>query len=256
MTDSPHPDPAALLAESSALWPGGALPGAPPGLESTREALHEVAERLISPARKAATGNEIALRWYPGGFGTPPFRDSEGERVVRVEGTELVDSREGSERRAPLTSLEDAGAPVADLVDTSGLRPDRLAIDPAAAAFLATWFCFATLTVSALHQRASAELDAGWVQLWPEHFDVATELGLEDRGARAAYGASPGDERHAEPYLYVAPWSARPEGVLWNAEGFTGAELPYAALAVTADPVDAAAEFFDGRLEALIAHTG
>lgn len=256
MAGSPHPDPAALLAESSALWPGGPLPVAPPGVESTREALHEVAERLVSPARRAATGNEIALRWYPGGFGTPPFHDAEGERVVRVEGTELVDSREGSERRAPLTNLESAGALVADLVNPAELRSEPLAIDPAAAAFLATWFCFATLTVSALHQRSPAALDAGWVQLWPEHFDVATELGREEQGARAAYGASPGDERHAEPYIYVAPWSAPPEDELWNAEGFTGAELPYAALAVSADPVDATAEFFDGRLGALEGHPG
>ena len=256
MADSPHPDPAALLAESAALWPGGPLPAAPAGVESTREALHAVAERVVSPARLAATGNEIALRWYPGGFGTPPFRDAAGERVVRVEGTELVDSRDGSERRAPLTSLRSAGAIVDDLVETGELAPDPLAIDPAAAGVLATWFCFATRTVSALHQRASGELDPGWVQLWPEHFDIATELGREDRGVRAAYGASPGDERHPEPYLYVAPWSARPEGELWNAVDFAGAELSYPALAVSGDPVETAAAFFSERVEALAAHPG
>src|ERR687884_377608 len=38
------------------------------------------------------------------------------------------------------------------------------------------------------------------------HVDVAIELGSEERGQRAAYGGSPGDEEHPEPYLYVAPW--------------------------------------------------
>jgi hypothetical protein len=41
------------------------------------------------------------------------------------------------------------------------------------------------------------------------------------------YGGSPGDEQHAEPYLYVAPWMPPPPGPLWNATGFTGAEAPY-----------------------------
>ena len=47
----------------------------------------------------------------------------------------------------------------------------------------------------------------------------------EAAGQRANYGASPGDEDHAEPYVYVGPWTAEVDGELWNATGFTGAEL-------------------------------
>jgi hypothetical protein len=53
------------------------------------------------------------------------------------------------------------------------------------------------------------------VQLWPEHFDIAMSLGPE--GARANYGGSPGDADHAEPYLYVGPWSMDGRsGPFWN----------------------------------------
>ena len=93
--------------------------------------------------------------------------------------------------------------------------------------------------------------DPGWVQLWPEHFDVATELGSEERGERAAYGASPGDDEHPEPYLYVAPWTARPEGELWNATAFAGAELGLPRPARGRRSGGAAADFFEARLIAL-----
>ena len=251
---SPHPEPATLLAEARAQWSAGSgLPSATGALASTRTALHQVAEHVVSPARLAATGNEIALRWYPGGFGTPAFDDDRGARVVRVDGTELVDACDGSERRAPITTLRETGALVGDVVDAHELAEDALPIDPGAAELISRWFCFGTLVIADLQTNAAAELDPGLVQLWPEHFDVATELGSEDAGVRAAYGASPGDELHPEPYLYVAPWSAKPQGELWNATAFPGAELPYTDLAASDDPVASAREFFGTRLAALSA---
>ena len=93
--------------------------------------------------------------------------------------------------------------------------------------------------------------DPSPIRLWPEHFDVATDLGSEDAGMRATVGASPGDEDHGEPYLYVGPWAKQPEGPLWNATGFAGAELGYADLLAAPDQPAAAAAFFAGRLDAL-----
>ena len=61
--------------------------------------------------------------------------------------------------------------------------------------------------------------------LWPEHFDIAIELG------EATYGVSPGDDAHTEPYAYVSsdaarrPFQTGPR-TFWNAEGSTGAERP------------------------------
>jgi hypothetical protein len=86
--------------------------------------------------------------------------------------------------------------------------------------------------------------------LWPEHFDVAFEAGSETQGKRGTYGASPGDPDHDEPYLYVLPWGEA-SGDLWQATGFQGAELGYADLCATADPVEAAYEFMRIRHDAL-----
>ena len=93
--------------------------------------------------------------------------------------------------------------------------------------------------------------DPSRVQLWPEHFDLAVELGGEAAGARAAYGLSPGDDHHPAPYLYVAPWIAPAPGELWQAAGFTGAELAYAVLLTAPDQRAAALTFFRARLDAL-----
>lgn len=104
-----------------------------------------------------------------------------------------------------------------------------------------------------LRAEAPPELDPSRVQLWPEHFDLAVEIGAEAAGQRAAYGASPGDELHPEPYLYVAPWTAPPPGELWSTTAFKGAELPFAALLAASDQRTAALDFLRTRLSALTA---
>jgi hypothetical protein len=226
MSASPHPEPAALLAEARDGFNG--LASVPGSLVETRLALHRVAEDVLAPARRAATGNEIALRWYPGGVGTPPFDEGSDTRVIRTDGIELVNERGGQTTREPLKG-----------------------VDVEAAGFLEGWFRFATLVIADLQTAASDELDPGLVQLWPEHFDVATELGSEPAGQRAAFGASPGDEAHDEPYIYVAPWSGAAEGDVWNSPSFAGAELGYADLVAAEDPVGAARDFFARCLAAL-----
>jgi hypothetical protein len=228
MSGSPHPEPVALLEEAKDRFAG--LATVPPGLVGTRLALHRTAEDVLAPARKAATGNEIALRWYPGGVGTPPFSEDGMRRVCRTDGTDLVDEH------GDKTSRESLGDEV----------------DGDAAEFLDAWFCFGTLAIAALQTSADPALDPGLVQLWPEHFDVATELGSEADGQRAAFGASPGDEEHDEPYLYVAPWSGEAECEVWNSPAFNGAELSYAELLGCDDPVSAADAFFSRCLEALV----
>ena len=52
---------------------------------STREGWHTLAERVLAPARHAATGR-IGLRAAPGGFTTPEFAGT----TVSVDGTDLV----------------------------------------------------------------------------------------------------------------------------------------------------------------------
>ena len=178
------------------------LPPLPDTFAATRQALHRAAEDVIAPARREATGHEISLRALPGGFGAPAFP---GGTWIRVEGHEIV-------------------------------RPDlsREAIDgadPAAAEALARVFAFATALLEALRDDAD---DASAVLLWPEHFDVAITMG------EANYGVSPGDESHAEPYLYAGPWTG----------GFEA--LPWSELVAAADPHATALAWMRERRDALL----
>jgi len=177
-------------------------------LVATRLALHALAEHVISPLRVQATGNEIALEARPGGFGTPELP---GGGWVGVSGTDVV--RADGERQ-PVSSLRTA-AEFVGLDGAEALSAEPLAVDPSAAARLAQVWADGTRDLQAL--SADAEL-----HLWPEHFDVAIDLG------EVTYGVSPGDENHDEPYAYVAPWSAPAPGDFWNATAFTGAEAPAA----------------------------
>jgi len=188
--------------------------------------MHCLAEDVLKPARERVTGR-FGLRALPGGFGTAPYGDI---TQLHVDGTDLV-TREG----------------------TTVTRKPIGGIDPACAAALASWFAFGAGVLEELRAETALEHDPTPPQVWPEHFDVAIELGSEARGIRAGYGASPGDELHAEPYLYVVPWSAAAaDGALWNATAFTGAELSYAELIAGDDRRAAALQFFRSRRDDLL----
>ena len=86
---------------------------------------------------------------------------------------------------------------------------EELAVDAAAAAFLAelTAIGYAALVILCAHFVHDEPVE---VQLWPEHFDLATSF------AEVNYGLSPGDAGHPWPYFYVGPWSPPPVGGFWN----------------------------------------
>jgi hypothetical protein len=225
----------------------------PPSFRATVAALHLVASELVAPARKPQ--NEIALIATPGGFGTPRFEFDGCERQVRVEGAELVQDCGGrGERRAPLTSLAAGAEAITELLPLDAApSAEPLKIDAGASRSLGGVYGFGDSILARLREMAAPEDDPSPAYLWPEHFDIAIELGSEAHGTRANYGLSPGDEQHDEPYLYVGPWSAPVEGESWNARGFSGAELSYSQLLHAGDQEAAAIEFFAGRREALAA---
>jgi hypothetical protein len=226
----------------------------PETFPATREALHLVADRIVAASRKP--DNEIALTRTPGGFGTPPFEFEGRSLQVRVDGSDLVVGEDGYERRARLTSLVDAAEFVGPELFPRGVPEDatELGIDPEAARVLAGLYAFAGRALARLRESLPAEAAASPIVLWPEHFDIALEAGDEKAGRRATYGVSPGDERHPMPYAYVSVWSAKPEGELWNATGFDGAELDCSELVAEADPEAATVRFFTARYEALAPH--
>src|SRR3954454_16251109 len=95
------------------------LDALPDSFAATVASLHQVAERIVAPARKP--DNEIALEATPGGFGTPFFEHGGIRHQVRVEGIELVHAEGERERRAPLKSPAVAAEAVAELLPDAEL---------------------------------------------------------------------------------------------------------------------------------------
>lgn len=207
----------------------------PPHLVETRVALHRLAEHVISPTRQRANG-KIGLRWTRGGFGTPYFGN---DVQVRVAGDILTVQIAGREQHGRLVTLKDA----AEFVGFDLTRQDAafdaspLAVDVAAARWIGELFGFAVSVLEQLRAEAPDDSEPSRVQLWPEHFDMAVELGAEAAGRRAAFGVSPGDDASPDPYLYVSPWAS---------DSYESA--PLAAILDAPDQREAALAFFRARL--------
>ena len=218
----------------------------PAAFGETREALHALAEHVLAAARYHADGH-ISLVAAPGGFGTPEYGD--GERL-RIDGVEVVHERPGATTRVRITTLGDAaqfagvalGAPTDVYKPMTACLPDApLAVDTASVHALAAWLAFATELFTELRDAYAGQSPSA-VLLWPEHFDLACELGDADAGTRANYGASPGDAAIAEPYLYVGPWDASRKTGRLDAYPF-GAALTYAELRDSHEPRALARDF-------------
>jgi hypothetical protein len=221
----------------------------PAGFSQTCEALHRLAEEIIKVAREHTSG-DFSLIATPGGFGTPVFGPDDAQ--VRVEGAELIVRKGSDEKRARITSLRAAAELCGDLVPGDlDIDERELGVDEACSRALGDWYGFGEVVLDRLRQEAAFDDEATEATLWPEHFDIAIELGAQDAGRRANYGFSPGDANHGEPYLYVGPWTPQPVGELWNGKGFSGAELDHSKLLAAADQTAAAFDFCNTRKQAL-----
>jgi hypothetical protein len=244
-----------------------APPPSPPPADSlarTRLSLHALAEHVLSAARHRVNG-KIGLRFTRGGFGTPFFGADE---QVRIEGATLVCTASAPvpETRTELTTLGaaasavgiEAGAPDV-FAPTTPLDLDRpLYLDDASVSTLAWWFGIGAAALAQLRadpESNRASSPPSLLQLWPEHFDLAVDLGDAEVGGRANFGASPGDAVHPEPYFYVGPWDRSrlpdPSDHYWN-EPF-GASLPYSALLGPDGSRETALSFFRAGRARLLA---
>jgi len=198
-------------------------------LQTTRRALHGVAELVLAGPQHAASG-EIALRVTPGGFATTAGPD------VRVEGTE-VHGPGGSAAIAghtPATLAAAVGVAATTLAHVysggPGIGTDEpLTVDADAAARVSDALAVGD---EALRRLAPDETPV----LWPEHFDIGITV------AEVNYGVSPGDSFLAVPYAYVGPWAVPAADDFWDAP--FGAARPIGEL-VDADAV--LAFFVEGR---------
>jgi hypothetical protein len=218
----------------------------PDSFVAGRDGLHALAEHVLAPARYRVDGH-IWLVPSTGGFGTPTF--GSGERV-RVEGIELVHERPGTVTRVGITTLGAAaqfigvplGSPTGVYTPATPCSPDLpIGLDADAARTLAAWIALGESVLTELRETYAAH-DPTPAVIWPEHFDLACRLGDERAGTVANYGASPGDDLIAQPYLYVGPQSAARRTGKLATYGF-GAAISYDELNAAGDAKGAALDF-------------
>jgi hypothetical protein len=223
----------------------------PDDFQFARDQLHQLAFFALAPARYAVE-ERMGLRASPGGFGTPEYDG----KVSRIEGSLLVQESGGNVATQAITTIRAAteffGVPYdvdwfTDFKDPlPAMDPDRpLRVEETPASALGDWFAFGFEALERLRGEGNDDDGVSEVQLWPEHFDPAIEMGSESRGIRASYGASPGDRGHIEPYLYVSAWGEIDrEDTYWNDRHFNGASLPFVTLIEAEDQSRVAHEFF------------
>lgn len=225
----------------------------PDTFTGTRDELHQLAFYALSPARYKETGR-MGLRHHPRGFGTPRFDG----KVARVESDLLVFESDAGVATQGITTVRAAAEFFGHGYDDEWFTefrdplgptdPDRrLDVDGAATDVLGALLGFGWAVLEDLQTHAQPGDDVSEIQLWPEHFDAATEMGGSDSGQRASFGISPGDSAHVEPYLYVAAWADVDREVgYWNDPAFNGASLSYSELSTGNRHQRALAFFLEG----------
>ncbi len=174
------------------------LPELPETFATTRDHLHQLAFFAVSPARHKAAGR-MGLHHHSGGFRTPEFDG----RHIRVEGDLIVVYDGDSAASQTISTVREAIEFLGHEYETewfpgfhdplAPLDPEhRLDVDPVAAHVISEWFAFAWVVLEELRGHGQPGDEVSEVQLWPEHFDAATELGDHENGQRASFGASPG----------------------------------------------------------------
>jgi hypothetical protein len=206
---------------------------------TTRQVLHRVGAHVVGRRRFEVSGR-FGLRASPGGFASPAFGD--GPEVVRVAGTLLIREVAGDATTMPIPGASlramarfagtDLNVPFSAGDDTPELGDSDAAVelDEAVTHQIADWFDLAWRVLDDVVGGTSEQTGGGaidsrrteagpaTIQLWPEHFDVGTNIGLPS-GDRINLGFSPGDGYEPAPYVYVGPQGSerRGDADFWNA---------------------------------------
>jgi hypothetical protein len=227
--------------------------------EATRQALHRVAAHVLGRRRWDVSGR-FGLRVTPGGIATPLF-GTDGE-CIRTAGMSLVREVGALATFAPIagSSLRhlaefvgaDIDSPFSAGHETPEMgNPDQpLELDAQHLQTIVGWYHTGWVVLDAVTSQLPAAAAPATAQLWPEHFDIGTDVGLAS-GSRVNLGCSPGDSYVAEPYLYLGPWDAGRPGdpSYWNVS--FGAALRSSEVMTSADPAQQGTQFMRRGLELL-----
>jgi hypothetical protein len=226
---------------------------------AARSTLHRVAAHILGRRRYEVAGR-FGLRASPGGIATPAFGD--GPEVLRVSGGVLMREKGGrvdSQAIAGTTLRALAAFAGADIEAEFSCGPDTpptgdldepLRLDLAALGVLAAWYQYGWTVLDRVLASLPGAAAPDVIQLWPEHFDAATNFALAN-GSRVGLGASPGDGYVDGPYLYVGPGGPERPGDpgYWNAP--FGAVRGRSELIHRPDSVDAGVGFITEGLRLL-----
>ena len=243
---------------ASSRWLGAwsRLPALTNQHTSTVLSLGQLAFFVIAPARFAVQG-KIGLRYTHGGFGTPFYGK---DRQIRIDGDFLITQEGHTAAGEEVTTLRRAARQVGieyeerwgpDWHDPPApTDPDTaLTIDSVAARICSDVIGFGFSVLEQIRIEAREDEKPSRVQLWPEHFDTALEIGVDDAGRRAGFGVSPGYPAHPEPFVYVSPWAKDwLDDPYWNAD-FGGSILSYEELLAAENQRDRALQFLRRGLE-------
>ncbi|MGH9028367.1 MAG: hypothetical protein ACRDV4_01940, partial [Acidimicrobiales bacterium] len=199
----------------------------PASLADTRQVLHRISAHVLGRRRFEVSGR-FGLRAGAGGITTPAFGDQ--PEIVRITGGTLV--REVASRAS---YVELTGSTLRELAKFAGTDIEAvfscgedapppgavdqpMTVDVEAVRAISNWYelGWSVLDEVVADQRPDAVPET--IQLWPEHFDAGTSIGLEN-GSRVNLGVSPGDGVVHEPYLYIGPQGPERPGDtdFWNA---------------------------------------
>jgi hypothetical protein len=222
------------------------------GYQSTRSELHRVAAHILARRRFEVSGR-FGLRASPGGLATPSF--GEGPETIRVAGDRLVREIGALSTSTPLvgsTLTELARASDVDLSKPFDCGPDTPALgeidepidlDLDAMRVMADWYNLGWRALDAVLADLPGNATPATIQLWPEHFDAATNFPVTS-GTMVNLGCSPGDGFEPEPYVYLGPWDLSQvlKSEFWNAP--FGAVLRRSDLPASPDGLVQCIQFF------------
>ena len=263
----------------------------PEAIRDTRDALHAYSQLLGARLKAMRTRRKhwwhASLRPSLSGLTTgvvrasPDFElelDLVSSRLrLRMPERELALALDGQPAASVAAWLDEVLASRGDGGSAmSGGQPETERAFPAytAAQARALQDAFASVTAALETFRAGIREETSPIQLWPHHFDLSMiwlpgpKVPGQDpddeeyADKQMNFGFTLGDTGIAEPYFYVTayplpealPATKLPPRTVWQSEGFDGAVLRYADLAVQEDPAAYLVDLWQRLLSAGRAH--
>ena len=223
----------------------------PAKLVPTRIALHRLAEQVVSPARRKANG-KIGLRYTRGGFGTPFFgadvqvrvRGARARRAGREPASESRRSRRSP--RLPSTSAESCFPTTSSSITShsTSTRQQLLSLVTGTGSPPRSWKSCARRPEPTSTLRAC--------NCGPSTSTSRSSWAAKPRVPAPRMDCPPGTTTILSRTCTSRHGSHQQPDELWQATGFSGAELPYTELLDAPDQRETALAFFDARLRALV----